>query len=159
VSAFSIALFFVFARYRLSMVPLVMLFAAAGVRALAARLLGRRTDKPLADVVPASRSPSSRRWSSTTALKRRDDQLSFFNLAALVDAGRGPTRSRRQRAIALQPDFAAARRTSAAPSRAAPSRRRRAGHTGAADPTMAMARSTSASWKSRRARRRGGAGS
>ena len=110
-SAFSIALFFVFARYRLSMVPLVVLFAAAGARALAAPLLGQRTDAPLADLVPGLvLALVAALVVNYPLLERRDDQLGYFNLAtALIDAGReADAVAPLERAIALQPDFAAA---------------------------------------------------
>ena len=112
VGALSIALFFVFARYRLSLVPLVVLFAAAGVRALAAPLLGRRTDTTLAlDVAPGlALALVAALVVNYPLLERRDDQLSYFNLAtALIDAGReADAVAPLERAIALQPDFAAA---------------------------------------------------
>lgn len=108
--ALSIALFFVFARYRLSLVPVVVLFAAAGIAAIAAPLRARRAPA-LAEVVPGLLLAGAVALVVNHALLPRNDaQVGFFNLAtALLDAGR-PREAMvpLERAIALEPGFAAA---------------------------------------------------
>jgi tetratricopeptide (TPR) repeat protein len=109
-TAFAIALFFVFARYRLSLVALVVLFAAAGLRALAAATRSRESRTWVALAPGAVLALVAAGVVNRPLVADRDAQVGYVNLAtALIDAGRpaaavAPLR----RAIALQPDFAAA---------------------------------------------------
>jgi tetratricopeptide (TPR) repeat protein len=109
-SALSIALFFVFARYRLTIVPLVTLFAAAGLEAAFAALATRRAAAlaPLAPGLLAAGAVAL--LVDRPLIAQRDEQLSYFNLAtALIDAGRpGDAIAPLEHAIALEPGFAAA---------------------------------------------------
>jgi 4-amino-4-deoxy-L-arabinose transferase-like glycosyltransferase/Flp pilus assembly protein TadD len=110
-SALAVTLFFVFARYRISMVAIVALFAAAGLGGLADLPRALRTggwrEGFAPGVVLALLAALAVNWPLEHL---RDDALGYFNLGtALLDANRAPEAvAPLEHAIELQPDFAAA---------------------------------------------------
>ena len=106
--AASVALFYVFARYRYTLVPVLMLFAGAGVVAAVDVLRARRMRRAAGLALAAAAAAAFVHWPLASTA---DSALTHFGVgSALLESGRpGEALPELERALEAQPDFAHAR--------------------------------------------------
>jgi tetratricopeptide (TPR) repeat protein len=106
--AASVALFYVFARYRFTLVPVLMLFAGAGVIAGADALRARRTRRVAELALAAAAAAVLVYWPLAGTA---DSALTHFSVgSALLEQGRArEALPELERAVAARPDFPQAR--------------------------------------------------
>ena len=106
--AASVALFYVFARYRYTLVPVLMLFAGAGAIALADALRARRVGEAAALAGVAAAAALLVHWPLAVTA---DSAITHFSVgSALLEQGRArEALPELERAVAAEPDFPQAR--------------------------------------------------